>query len=151
MTDPLDVQLANEQAEYSVDEDRLIEGCRRVLAERGIERGEVSIAVVDDARMHELNRRFLDHDYPTDVLSFVLEEDEEFLEGQLIVSAPYAAREAERFGWSAQDELLLYVIHGSLHLIGYDDQTPEAKRAMRAAERRHLQAFNLSPRYDEND
>jgi probable rRNA maturation factor len=60
-----------------------------------------------------------------------------------------AAREAERYGWTTDDELLLYVIHGCLHLVGHDDRTPEDRAAMRAAETRHLAEFGLKHRFDE--
>ena len=65
-------------------------------------RAEISIAIVDDQRMHALNRQYLQHDYPTDVLSFVLECDEaaKSLDGEIIASADYAAREAPRYGWA---------------------------------------------------
>jgi probable rRNA maturation factor len=121
-----------------------------VLAEAGIKAGEISVGIVTDQRMHELNRQYLQHDYPTDVLSFVLEQgDNGSLDGEIIVSADYAAREAERFGWTTDDELLLYVIHGSLHLVGHDDHTPDGRAAMREAETQHLAEFGLQHRYDE--
>jgi probable rRNA maturation factor len=107
----------------------------------------VSIAVVDNAEIHALNRRHLQHDYPTDVLSFLLEETGERLEGEIVASAQTAAAQAARYGWSAEDELLLYVIHGALHLVGYDDQTPEAQERMRRRESQLLAHFGLTPRY----
>jgi probable rRNA maturation factor len=122
---------------------------QRVLAGEGIEKAVISIAVVDDPTMHQLNRQYLQHDYPTDVLSFLLEDDDDRIEGEIIISADYAAREAEQFGWSPQDEMLLYVIHGSLHLVGYDDLEPEFKTEMRAKEREYLATFGLTPRYDD--
>lgn len=144
----LDVSVANEQARQ-IDESRLRSAVRAILGDAGISRGEVSIAVVDDAQMHELNRRYLDHDYPTDVLSFVLACEGDQLDGQIVVSADYAAREAVRYGWNADDELLLYAIHGALHLVGHDDLNAEAKREMRAAEQQYLARFGLVPRYDD--
>ena len=99
--------------------------------------------------MHALNRKYLDHDYPTDVLSFVLEEDGGRLDGEIIASSDYATREAEIYKWTAEDEILLYVIHGSLHLVGYDDLDPASKQKMREAERYYLAPFGLTPRYDE--
>jgi probable rRNA maturation factor len=144
----IDVQIAQEQEAHDVDEQRLVLAAQSVIAEAGYTAGEISIAVVDDAQMHELNRRHLDHDFPTDVLSFVFAADGDHLEGEIIVSADYAAREAERFGWSVMDELLLYVIHGSLHLVGYDDQTRESKAAMREQEIKFLRQFGLEPRFD---
>lgn len=143
------VAINNQQTLHKVDRARLKEGVKRVLQGEGIEHAVISIAVVDDPTMHDLNRRYLQHDYPTDVLSFLLEEDDDRLEGEIIISADYAAREAEQFAWSAQDEMLLYVIHGALHLAGYDDLEPEWKAEMRTKERQYLAAFDLSPRYDD--
>jgi probable rRNA maturation factor len=145
------IEIAAESAGREVDAARLTKAVQQVLSAAGIRAGEVSVAVVTDTEMHALNRQYLDHDYPTDVLSFVLEHDEErgFLEGQIIASVDYAAKEANRYGWSADDELLLYVIHGSLHLVGHDDQTPEGRAAMRRAEAEHLAHFGLQHRFDE--
>lgn len=145
----LAIEVANDQLTYTYDEDRLKQAVRGVLAEAGVRSGEISIAIVDDRRMHALNRQYLAHDYPTDVLSFVLDSDEAAgsLDGEIIASAEYAAREATRYGWTADDELLLYVIHGCLHLVGHDDQSPEGQAIMRAAEEKHLAALGLEHRY----
>lgn len=140
------IEIANEH-EVSFNATRLKKAVRAILKDAAIAAGEISIAVVSDAQMHLLNRKYLEHDYPTDVLSFVLEEREGYLEGEIIVSSEYAAQEAERFGWSMDDELLLYVIHGALHLIGEDDLTPEAKQQMRQREQHYLAKFDLIPRY----
>jgi probable rRNA maturation factor len=145
----LDIAIAREHPTAVVDAKRLRRAVQAILTDAGITSGEISIAIVNDARMHELNRRYLNHDYPTDVLSFVLARDGDRLDGQIIVSADYAAREAARYGWNADDELLLYTIHGALHLVGHDDLSPEAKRVMREQERRYLALFELTPRYDE--
>jgi len=144
------IEVADEQHAHHIDQEKLKQGARRVLEEAGIASAEISIAIVDSARMHDLNRQYLEHDYPTDVLSFVLEfdEDEQSLDGEIIVSADYAAAEAVRYGWSLDDELLLYVLHGCLHLVGHDDTTPEGQQAMREAETRHLAYFGLQHRYD---
>jgi probable rRNA maturation factor len=120
-----------------------------VLAGEGIEQATISLAVVDDATMHVLNRQYLRHDYPTDVLSFLLEDAPGEFEGEIIISADYAAREAAHFGWRPQDEMLLYIIHGALHLAGYDDAEPRLQAEMRAQERAYLGEFGLTPRYDE--
>ena len=147
----LTIEVNDEGSFGEIDRARLAQGARLVLEEAGIRSGEISIGVVGDARMQELNRQYLQHDYPTDVLSFVLEHDSDagLLDGEVIVSAEYAAREAGRYGWTADDELLLYVIHGCLHLVGHDDTTPEAKQAMRVAEARFLASFGLEHRLGE--
>lgn len=145
------IECNNDQQTQPVDETRLLAAIRRILTDAEITAGEISLAIVDDSRMHELNRQFLQHDYPTDVLSFVLDEEPGFLEGEVIVSADYAAREAVRYGWSTDDELLLYVIHGTLHLVGYDDLNPAAKREMRVQEQHYLGLYGLQARYAAGD
>jgi probable rRNA maturation factor len=117
-----------------------------VVDEAEIGAGEVSLAIVDDETIHALNVQYLQHDYPTDVISFVLEQAAGHLEGEVIVSADMAATVAQEYGWPAQHELLLYVIHGTLHLVGYDDKDPQKKIEMQAAERRHLQRFSIEHR-----
>jgi probable rRNA maturation factor len=139
----LKIEIANEQDSLSVDADRLRRAIEAVLGDAGIEASELSVAVVDDPTIHDLNRRFLAHDYPTDVLSFLLERDKARLEGEVVVSADTATREAARLGWPAGDELLLYVVHGTLHLVGYDDTTDELQTIMRAAEKKYLTALGL--------
>ena len=146
----IQIDFRNEQHTLPVDESRLGEAIELVLRRAGVARAEISVAVVDDPSMHELNRRYLDHDEPTDVLSFVLEAGSGALEGEIIVSADTAASTAARFGWAAEDELLLYVIPGALHLVGYDDLNAAAKSDMRRQERACLAHFGLTPRYSED-
>lgn len=143
----LSIEIANEQDVLpAINAQQLNQAAANVLREAGITAGAVSIAIVDDAEIHRLNKQFLAHDFPTDVLSFVLDRVGERLEGEVIASAQTAVRAAGEYGWQPADELLLYVIHGTLHLVGYDDLDDEAREAMRAAERRHLAAFDLVPR-----
>jgi probable rRNA maturation factor len=147
----IEVEVANRQQALPIDAERLAEAIRIVLSEAGVSTGVVSIAVVDDREIHALNRRHLNHDYPTDVLSFLLDRDGDRLEGEIIVSADTAQAAAPRFGWSPSDELLLYVIHGALHLVGYDDHTPEDQVEMRRQESAMLAKFGKSPHNETGD
>ena len=107
-------------------------------------RGEdVSIAFVDDARIAELNEQFLKHAGPTDVIAFNLDSpcDPDGLLGEVVVSAEMAAAEARRRHIAIERELLLYVIHGVLHLLGYDDSAPREARLLRGRQRRLLNEF----------
>ncbi len=147
---PLTIEINTDNPRHPVDAARLKKAVRLILRDARIQSAEISIAIVTDERMHELNRTYLRHDYPTDVLSFVLARDEQAtsLDGEIIASSDYAAREAVRYGWSTDDELLLYIIHGCLHLVGYDDTTAKGKAAMRAAEAKYLMQFGLQHRFD---
>lgn len=144
----IEIEINNRQRVLEpLDTARLVEATRQILAAAGYEHGEVSLAIVADAEMQTLNAKWLSHDYPTDVLSFVIDESDDEIEGQLIVSTETAQRQAEQYGWRAEDELLLYVIHGALHLVGHDDHEDDDIAAMRAAEAEQLAHFGLSPRY----
>ncbi|HVY60053.1 MAG TPA: rRNA maturation RNase YbeY, partial [Planctomycetota bacterium] len=91
-----------------------------------------SVAIVDDPTIHALNREHLAHDYPTDVISFGLRDpdDPDPLLGEVVVSADRARAEAKARGIGADEELLRYVVHGTLHLLGHDDQEPRARARM---------------------
>jgi probable rRNA maturation factor len=147
----LRICVENRTGEIAVDARRVRAAVKASLRLGGIEDGEVSVVVVDDLAIHELNRRHLGHDYPTDVLSFEIEREDVRIEGDIVVSADTALRMAARFGWSAADELLLYVVHGALHLAGFDDVAPGRRTAMRAAEKIVLARFGLVPRYDDRE
>lgn len=141
----LEIELVNRQKRHPVDLDRLRSAAQLVLQGEGIERATLSIAVVSDRAIRPLNRRFLQHDYATDVLSFLLDSGPGWLDGEIIVSADTAASQAPEFDESAADELLLYVIHGTLHLVGYDDTTPDQRKRMLARQRRYLRRFQSPP------
>lgn len=144
----LKIEINTVDQAHAIDEERLKQAILAILSDAGIESAEISVGVMNDQRMHELNLQFLKHDYPTDVLSFVLDHDDQrnSLDGEIIASSDYAAREAERYGWTMNDELLLYVIHGCLHLTGHDDTTEDAKQKMTAAEAKYLKHFGLERR-----
>lgn len=139
----LQIALTDEQSRLQIDPTRLRTAVETVLSGEGISSGEISLAVVDDEAIHELNRRWLEHDEPTDVLSFVLEEADGYREGEIIVSADTALVRSGEFGWSAHEELLLYVIHGTLHLAGYDDKSPDERERMRQRERFYLERVGV--------
>lgn len=141
------LELVNEQSAVPVDEARLQAAVESVLGGEQYCEADVSLAIVTDEAIRNLNRRFLNHDEPTDVLSFVLDERPGYLEGEIIVSGDTAAARAGQFGWAAEDELLLYVIHGTLHLAGYDDTNPLAQAEMRLRERQCLAGFGRTPKY----
>jgi probable rRNA maturation factor len=145
---PYSIAIADQQQRLTIDGARLRKAVRQVLKDAGVAAAEISVALVDDPTIHDLNRRYLGHDEPTDVISFVLEQGESRLAGEVIVSTDTAVAAAARLGWAAEDEVLLYVIHGTLHLVGHDDQDPGSLAAMRQAERRYLAPFGLEPPYD---
>ena len=110
-----------------------------IVRDAGILEAQIGIAVVDDAAIAKLHDEFLNDTDPTDVLSFLLERSADILEGEVVVSADTARANAPRYRATAEDELLRYVIHGALHLVGYDDATPRKRAVMRKKEREYLE------------
>jgi probable rRNA maturation factor len=137
----LEIDFQDRQTALQVDESRLKAAVERIALDHGFQTGEVGIVIVDDPAIHQINREHLQHDYPTDVISFVFLAEHGELEGEILVSADTAMREAGEGGWGAEDELLLYVIHGMLHLVGLDDVQPALRRQMRVAEKKYLAHF----------
>src|SRR5205807_687343 len=138
------IAIATPQEVVPVDRRRVREVVRAVLDGEGIADAEISLAFVDDPTIHQLNKRYLQHDEPTDVLSFPLSEPgAKRLAGELVLGAEVAKAQAEARGHDVQAELALYVIHGLLHLCGHDDKTAEAAAAMRRRERHYLKELGL--------
>jgi probable rRNA maturation factor len=94
--------------------------------------GEVEVAVVSDRVIADVHRRFLSIPGPTDVITFD--------HGEIVISAQTAASQAAQFGHTVDQELALYIIHGLLHLNGYDDRSEGDAIRMRHAQERILQA-----------
>ncbi len=147
--DQIDLDIEYHVEGVAEDTERFTRAASWIAGRFGLERLTASVAIVDDATIHDLNRERLGHDWPTDVISFVFENDSGRVEGEVIASSDMASRVCTAAGWSQKDELLLYVIHGMLHLAGLDDIVPEDQLAMRSAEQECLMALAVS-RADEH-
>lgn len=143
MSDAIIVEVACRQSAMVIDEELLTQAVRAVILDSGLPRAEISVAVVDDPTIHQLNVEYLNHDYPTDVLSFPLTGGDDFLAGEVIVSSDTATREAPRHQLTPEQELVLYVIHGTLHLVGYDDKQPASRVTMRQQEMRFMRQLGF--------
>jgi rRNA maturation RNase YbeY len=106
---------------------------------------EMSVALVGDRTMSRLHERFMNLSGPTDVLSFPLESDARgrVTSGEIVVCVPHALREAHARGIPPRSEVLLYALHGMLHLAGFDDRTDPGFRAMHRTEDRILSRLGL--------
>ena len=147
------------QPSLNIHEESLQQAVKNVLRGECITNANIRVAIVDDLTIHKANRQFLGHDEPTDVLSFPWKDETDpanndpecageistgsCLEGDIMISAETATRQATEYGWSASDELLLYLIHGTLHLLGYDDHDESDRAEMRDRERHYLGSIGL--------
>jgi probable rRNA maturation factor len=138
------ISITVPQETVPIDRARMREVVRAVLEGEGVQDTEISLAFVNNSTIHDLNRRFLNHDEPTDVLSFPLSEPgSRKLAGELVIGAEVALAQANERGHDVQAELALYVIHGLLHLCGHDDHEAEDAAVMRQRERHYLRQLGL--------
>jgi len=101
----------------------------------------LSVVLVGASEMQRINREFLGHDYVTDVLAFPFEGGDPA--GEVVVCPRFAREQARRRRHPTTEELLLYVVHGTLHLAGFRDKKPADIRRMRAAERKALARLGI--------
>lgn len=139
------IWVVNRQQYWLIQTERLRQLVSRCLSSLGILTAELEITLVDDPIIHRYNKEYLQHDWPTDVISFDLGTvaaspayNPSHLHGSLMISAETAVRVANELGHSPDVELLLYAIHGLLHLCGFDDQTAEQASIMRCKEQELL-------------
>ncbi len=128
----LRVEIADRQAEVECDHEMLRRLLQETVSDAGFESGEVSLALVSDSVIRNVNSRFLEQDELTDVIAFTYEKDdkERRLEGEIVLNASQAARVSRNLRHDAFVELMLYAVHGALHLLGWDDSTPAARNAL---------------------
>jgi probable rRNA maturation factor len=142
----MDVFLANEQR-LTLDEVQLASLARHTLTEEDVDEGaELSVLFVESDHIRKLNNRFAGDDYPTDVLAFPMMEDDEegsLLLGDVVICPQIAEKNAAELGHDLDHELAALVVHGTLHLLGYDHQRPEDKVKMDARSQEILASFSI--------
>lgn len=142
MTKTPKVIISSDQSAIRVPRKRLAELVEFVAHSEGVRVGQVDLAIVAAPEITGVNRRFLGHAGATDVISFDLsDKDIPGLCAQLVVCGDVAVEQAKARGLKAQDELMLYVIHGLLHLMGYEDTSIRGGARMHAREEELLRAF----------
>jgi probable rRNA maturation factor len=123
------IVITNEQNFVPLDEEKIRKAV--TLLPWGKRKIRLSLVYVNDSEIAKLNERYLKHQGPTDVLSFPISENE----GEIIVSGETAFEESKARGIEAEGEIILYTIHGILHLLDYDDKDPQEAARMHAVEK----------------
>ncbi len=98
----------------------------------------LNVILCNDRFIKEYNRKYLGHNYETDIITFYYNDEDEPSEGELIVSLETVYRNAERYKKEKDEELLRVLIHGMLHLCGYNDKKATEKKEMRNKENKYL-------------
>jgi len=134
------IRIANRQKRTKIDSRRIRGNVIRLLRLIGCAEKEISISFVDDEAIRLLNRQYLRLDKPTNVLSFSLEEGEcgkvnPGLLGDIVISVDTALRDAKQGGFTLEEEILFLIIHGLLHLTGYEHVGTSRANALKMKKR----------------
>lgn len=143
-----DNEVENFEKNYEQDFTAIIEQALKTL---GIEDDvEVSCVLVDDERIHEINREYRHIDRSTDVISFAMEDNDQFYVegmprtlGDIFISVDHAKKQAEEYGHSLRREMCFLFTHGILHLLGYDHMTDEQEKEMFGLQDQILGALSI--------
>ena len=141
------VAVRNLQKKIPVNPRSITKAVLKILSEEGVEKsGEITVCFVDDRKIKELNLRYLGKNNPTDVIAFDIAEPKLWDKycADIVISTDRAIDNAEAFHTSPLYELYLYVIHGVLHILGYDDTSRKDKLLMHRREKELLKILNLS-------
>lgn len=114
---------------------------RHVCSKQKVRTAEFSFVVVNDTMIRAINKKFLKHDYVTDVITFPLEQQR--IVAEIYINAQQMRRQAKENGVTMKNEMTRLIVHGILHALGYDDLTAAAKRTMDSIQERYVAELSL--------
>ncbi len=146
----LNINIYNSSSLKYLPKKKIKRVVENVLSGEGIENAEISLIFAGDDLIRDLNKKYLQHDYPTDVIAFALEEKEieyefeieneieKIIDGEIYIGVEVAKEQAEEYCVSLTNEIKRLAAHGTLHLAGYDDSTAELREQMRHLEDKYI-------------
>jgi probable rRNA maturation factor len=143
----LEILIKNAQRKYKVDSRKIKRYIGKVQESLGGQETELSILFVNDDRIRKLNSQYRNIDKPTDVLSFPQDDDPSdetgvHLLGDVVVSMETAKRQAKQHHLTFEEEVVLLILHGTLHLLGYDhEKSPREEKKMRRETQKLFEAI----------
>ncbi len=140
------INVKNRQSVYSLPTLLVKRVVKSVIEFEGQDCDEVSIFFVSTLAISKLHKQFFDDPTPTDCISFPIDISESFgyrVLGDVFVCPETAVKYVEEHGGNIEREMILYIVHGLLHLMGYDDIDVKDRKAMRLAEKRHLKYLGI--------
>jgi rRNA maturation RNase YbeY len=120
------------------DQEEISSWIRRIASLHGKRAGKINYIFCDDAKILAVNNQYLQHDYYTDIITFDYSSGM-YISGDIFISADTVKSNAEKLGIDFYSELYRVIIHGILHLCGYDDKTPDKEKEMRERENEALE------------
>lgn len=130
--------IFNYENDFSLDKEKEISNwIEKTIISEGFKRGDINYIFCDDAYLHKLNVKYLQHDTYTDIISFD-NSDGDIISGDIFISTERVAENAVNFNVSFNEELQRVMIHGILHFLGYNDKTTQEINTMRSIENKYL-------------
>ncbi len=147
---PSKIYVTNQQKGVSVGSGKIRRAAKKILALLGYDGYELSIVITDDQEITRLNRQYFRRNRPTNVISFPMTADglpllPNKILGDVVISAETAQRQAGRTGGRAKEEILFLLIHGILHLTGYDHERTKEEREKMEAKEKELFSLLMRP------
>jgi len=133
----IEIEIINSSATARLPKTKVSDAVNRTVRSEKKNKGRIQIIYVTDKYIHELNNKYLKHNYPTDVISFDMGDGKE-IDGEVYISIDTAKRQANDYSVSLTNEIMRLAVHGTLHLIGYDDQDDESRNKMRLLEEKYI-------------
>ena len=140
----INVQIETDPELNGLDDNKSVEILKCTLQSEGVESGDISIIFGNKKLLQELKNQFFNLDHTTDVIAFRLNKyEEKNVEGEIYICLPVAKENAEYFDEPYKKEIARLVIHGGLHLIGYDDKTKVEQKKIRSLENKYLKELKF--------
>jgi probable rRNA maturation factor len=138
--------LSNRQKRVAIDTQRIKRAAKKILNALGCDESEVSIVIVNDEEITRLNRQYFQRNRPTNVIAFPMASGDPaalnpHLLGDVVISAETAKRQSEAVGGKTEEEILFLMLHGILHLLGYDHEGSLDERRKMEAKEQELFSF----------
>jgi probable rRNA maturation factor len=138
------IEFIAEDIEFSlIDQDKIKDWINRIILNHGYELENLTYIFCSDEYLHQINLEYLDHDTFTDIITFNNADDPGLVESDIFISIDRVKENAEALNTTFIDELHRVMIHGVLHLVGFDDKTAELKQKMQQEEDLSLSVRNF--------
>ncbi|MGV3503106.1 MAG: rRNA maturation RNase YbeY [Adhaeribacter sp.] len=139
------IEFVTEDIDFTlINQDEIKDWLNQIISIHGYQLENLTYVFCSDEYLHEMNMEYLDHDTYTDIITFDNADEPGLIESDIFISIDRVQENAQNLGSSFPDELHRVMVHGVLHLLGFDDKTPELKEKMRQQEDISLQARNFS-------
>lgn len=132
------INIFNDSSFKYLPKKKVVESVKKAFIEEKSVNVFINIVYVNDREIIKLNKRYLKHNRTTDVISFLLEEHKNTIEGEIYISVDTAINQAKQYKVSLSNELKRLAVHGALHLMGYNDDTIAKKQIMHKLENKYI-------------